>query len=187
MKRRAKNRGPARHRSVRPHRLKKKALLLAAKLLIVAVLKLIMLVLRVQQFLTWNALLPLPRPLLFLHSRALMYPPSDLLRGRDVFVESLSLDDETENSRLSHYAPNCATFSRAREFPSRGSRIARNLYAAWSIFVVYQASLLSLKRRTKIGYTRMADLAAEKGMAAADKGDGFSLERLLNSIAWSLD
>ena len=41
--------------------------------------------------------------------------PWDLLRGKDVFVSPFELDDD--GSDLAHWAPNCATFSRAREIP----------------------------------------------------------------------
>ena len=44
-----------------------------------------------------------------------MFPPWDLLRGRDVFRDSILLTSELEDSMLQHWAPNCGTFSRARE------------------------------------------------------------------------
>lgn len=43
-----------------------------------------------------------------------MFPPWDLLRGRDVFRDSVLLTSELEDSMLQHWAPNCGTFSRAR-------------------------------------------------------------------------
>ena len=47
----------------------------------------------------------------------MIFPPWDILRGRDVFVDSDDLSFETDVADLSHWAPNCATFSRAREIP----------------------------------------------------------------------
>ncbi len=46
---------------------------------------------------------------------ARIFPPWDLLRGRDVFRDSEILEQELDDSSLVHWAPNCATFSTARE------------------------------------------------------------------------
>ena len=49
-----------------------------------------------------------------------VYPPWDLLRGRDVFRDVELFEYETMNADSAHFAPNCATFSRAREIPIPG-------------------------------------------------------------------
>lgn len=123
-------------------------------------------------------------------SCVLMFPPWDLLRGRDVFVDSEALDYETENSRLSHHAPNCATFSRAREIPIPGVKNCPKPLRSLEYPRGIPSELARLKKKDKDRLdldTRMADLSAEKAMAAAERGDGFSLEHPLNSIAWSLE
>ena len=43
--------------------------------------------------------------------------PWDLLRGKCVFKQRKLLVNELRVSRLRHFAPNCSTFSRAREIP----------------------------------------------------------------------
>ena len=49
-----------------------------------------------------------------------VFPPWDLLRGRDVFRDSFLLREELDSALVQHWAPNCGTFSRARERPIRG-------------------------------------------------------------------
>ena len=44
-------------------------------------------------------------------------PPWDLLRGKDVFESTPELEDDVFNADLTHWGPNCATYSRAREIP----------------------------------------------------------------------
>lgn len=51
-----------------------------------------------------------------------VFDPWDLLRGRDVFKDVQSLDVEMDEASLSHMAPNCATFSRAREISLKESK-----------------------------------------------------------------
>ena len=48
--------------------------------------------------------------------------PWDLERGDrfDVFKNAARLDRELELAELAHFAPNCGTFSRARERPIKG-------------------------------------------------------------------
>ena len=124
-------------------------------------------------------------PLLFL-----CFPPWDLLRGRDVFVDNESFLHETENSRLSHYAPNCATFSRAREIPISGVKNCPKPLRSLEYPRGIPSELAQLKKKARLRLdldTQMADMSAERAMAAVERGDGFSLEHPLNSIAWNLD
>ena len=43
--------------------------------------------------------------------------PWDILRGKCVFKHRAALDADLKRADLEHFAPNCATFSRAREIP----------------------------------------------------------------------
>ena len=43
--------------------------------------------------------------------------PWDLLRGKCVFKQRSNLLESLSEARLRHFAPNCSTFSRAREIP----------------------------------------------------------------------
>ena len=51
--------------------------------------------------------------------------PWDLLRGLCMFKMRDRLDGETSLANLSHYTPNCATFSRAREISIPGVKSHR--------------------------------------------------------------
>ena len=46
--------------------------------------------------------------------------PWDILRGKCIFKHRTDLDRDLSLSTLRHFAPNCATFSRAREIPIPG-------------------------------------------------------------------
>jgi hypothetical protein len=50
----------------------------------------------------------------------IVHDPWDVLRGKDVFKEGDRLKNVLLLANVSHWAPNCATFSRAREIPIVG-------------------------------------------------------------------
>ena len=57
-----------------------------------------------------------------------LFEPWDILSGSDVFLEADRLERECRESDMVHFAPNCATFSRAREIPIKGVRDPPNPY-----------------------------------------------------------
>ena len=108
-----------------------------------------------------------------------VYAPWDLLRGRDVFKDSVELEHELDNSSLAHWAPNCATFSRAREIPIKNvanpPRPLRSTeYPAGIPTELCRLSKKSLKRLKDD--TRMADMAAENCLRRHRRGQKFTLE-----------
>lgn len=119
-----------------------------------------------------------------------LFPPWDLLRGRDVFRDSDGLDSELSKSVLQHWAPNCGTFSRARERvipgavfsppPLRSNSFPRGIPEVIS-------SLPAPKRRKLELDTEMADMAARECLKTHLSGRYFSLENPKNSIARELD
>ena len=118
-----------------------------------------------------------------------IHPPWDLLRGRCVFKHRDALVGEVNDSDLSHFAPNCATFSRAREIPIRGvrncPRPVRNESCPQGIPSEVEA--LSKRGRKRLADdTEMADLSANFCLERANKKKGFTLEHPGNSIALHL-
>ncbi len=118
-----------------------------------------------------------------------IYPPWDLLRGRDVFLESDTLSSEVSDSSLTHFAPNCATFSRAREIPihnvARPPRPLRSEAHPEGIpEEIAQLSRKALKRLNDD--THMANLAADHCREILDEGGKFTLEHPGRSIALHL-
>ena len=118
-----------------------------------------------------------------------IFPPWDILRGRDVFRDSDELKEEDQESTLGHYAPNCATFSRAREIPVKGVKNApvpiRSLEHPTGI--PREVEKMTRKQRKRLDNdTSMADLSAEACWDRAERGKGFSLEHPYGSIAWEL-
>ena len=106
--------------------------------------------------------------------------PWDLLRGKDVFRDSVEFEASVCEARLSHFAPNCATFSRARELPTQGvkcpPRPLRN--ESFPEGIPWELAKLSRKSRSRVDVdTRLAVLS----------GDFFSLEAPGRSIALHLD
>lgn len=119
-----------------------------------------------------------------------VYAPWDILRGRDVFKDSETLEEELEESDLSHFAPNCATFSRAREIPIRGVASPPKPVRSENHLrgIPEELSKMSKKSRKRIDLdTEMADLSAQRSLEAHRKGKGFTLEHPGNSIALHLD
>ncbi len=112
--------------------------------------------------------------------------PWDLLLGRDVFTMHGLLIDELDSSDVTHWAPNCATFSRAREKripgvafsppPLRSEEYPEGL--PW----IRTGKNKKLKARVELD-TRMAVLAAERCLKDHRKGKVFSLEHPEGSLA----
>lgn len=117
-------------------------------------------------------------------------PPWDLLRGKDVFESTPELEDDVLNSDLTHWGPNCATYSRAREIPIHNvknpPRPLRSLLHPKRIPCEVAKMTRKQKRRLDDD-TRMADMAAEMSLERARAGKWFSLEHPAGSIAWSLE
>ena len=118
-----------------------------------------------------------------------IFPPWDLLRGRCVFKHRSDLKVEASQAALSHFAPNCATFSRAREIPIPGvknpPRPLRDIANPEGIpEELGKLSSKSLKRLRDD--TTMANLSADMSWDIAEDGRGFTLEHPGNSIARSL-
>ena len=116
--------------------------------------------------------------------------PWDLLRGRDVFALHDMLSHELAVSDIGHWAPNCSTFSRARELPIPGVKsppkpLRSSLYPRSLPEVV--SKLPKVKKRKLDLDTRMADMAAEDCILRAKSNRFFSLEHPKNSIARDLN
>lgn len=113
-----------------------------------------------------------------------------LLRGRDVFSEGRALRKSLDESLIRHWAPNCSTFSRARERPIAGAAFSpkplRDDDNPRGIPSVVLELPPSKRRRLDLD-TQMADMAAEDCIASHLAGRYFSLEHPKNSIARRLD
>ena len=118
-----------------------------------------------------------------------VFPPWDLLRGRDVFKHVSELDSELEASDLAHFAPNCATFSRAREIPIKGVRNPPKPLrsSSFPLGIPEEVERLSKKARTRLSNdSHMAQDSAVRALARHREGKLFSLEHPLRSIAMDL-
>ena len=119
-----------------------------------------------------------------------MLEPWDLCRGRDVFTDRFELNSAVASSSFCHFAPNCSTFSRAREIPIPGvkfpPRPLRNSTYPRGIPDEIK-NLPPAKRRKVMGDTDMADLSANYCREAHLAGRGFGLEHPKNSIARDLE
>ena len=119
-----------------------------------------------------------------------VFPPWDLLRGRDVFVNRSQLISELDATILQHWAPNCGTFSRARERPIPGVANPppplRSDQFPEGIPEALHSLPASKKRKLDLD-TQMADLAASECLKAHRSGRYFTLENPKNSIARKLD
>ncbi len=122
-------------------------------------------------------------------SKFSILPPWDILRGRCVFKDRVDLEREVEESHLSHWAPNCATFSRAREIPLKNVRdpprpVRSEVHPEGipsELSSMSRKSLVRLKRDTE-----MAVLSAEMAEKSADAGKKFTLEHPGRSLALHL-
>ena len=135
--------------------------------------------------------LSLPNPLFFLvgfspPSFFRVLEPWDLLRGRDVFRDADLLKRELADAFLQHWAPNCATFSRAREIPLVGvanppKPIRSELHPGG---IPDEVKRMSNKQRKRLETdTEMADLAANSCLEALESGRIFTLEHPFRSLA----
>ena len=118
-----------------------------------------------------------------------VFAPWDILRGRDVFLDSNVLSLEVSISLLSHFAPNCATFSRAREIPIRNvANPPKPLRSeAHPEGIPEELSKLSKKALKRLNDdTLMANLSAEYCCAIHLQGRKFTLEHPGRSIALNL-
>ena len=112
------------------------------------------------------------------------------MRGLDVFRDHLDLKADLRSATVRHWAPNCSTFSRARERPIPGVKCPpkplRNDSFPKGIPEVV-VSLPQSKRRKLELDTQMADMAARDCELAHADGRYFSLEHPKNSIARGLE
>lgn len=119
--------------------------------------------------------------------RKRVFEPWDILRGRDVFAQRDLLLKESDSADLSHWAPNCSSFSRASPIP--GVRFPpkplRSVTCPEGIPEVL-SRLNPSKRRKLDDDTAMAKLSAERCIKAHTQGRSFSLEHPLNSLARNL-
>ena len=109
-----------------------------------------------------------------------------MLRGRCVFKDRGVLLHEDEQSDLTHYAPNCATFSRAREIPIKGVKSCpRPLRSESHPFgIPSEVERMSKRGRKRLADdTEMAELAANRCWERAERGKAFTLEHPGNSLA----
>ena len=118
-----------------------------------------------------------------------VFPPWDLLRGRDVFRDRTCLDREDQLAQLMHFAPNCATFSRAREIPLPNVKnppipLRSDTFPTG---IPSELAKLSHKARKRLeADTEMAVMAAERCLVRHRAGRLFSLEHPGRSIALEL-
>ena len=118
-----------------------------------------------------------------------VFEPWDLLRGKCVFKQRGELISVLDSARLRHFAPNCSTFSRAREIPIPNVRNApkplRNEECPEGI--PSELADLSSKSRKKVcDDTEMANLSAEQSLKSHSRGDKFTLEHPRRSLAQHL-
>ena len=109
-----------------------------------------------------------------------------MLRGRDVFKEVDVLDSEMEEASLSHLAPNCATFSRAREIPIKGvANPAKPLRSSsFPLGIPHEVKLLSKKAKVRLDNDSfMARDSGRRALTLHRRGRKFSLEHPLRSMA----
>ena len=111
-------------------------------------------------------------------------------KSRDVIKNGDFFRDEQEAAEASHWGPNCATFSRARERPIPGVKNPppqlRSLDEPRGLPFLNQPSWRKTKERVDRD-TYMADLAAKSCLRDHRRGKIFSLEHPGNSIALKLD
>ena len=118
-----------------------------------------------------------------------VFPPWDLLRGRDAFRDRECLDREDGLAGLAHFAPNCATFSRAREIPLPGVKNAPIPLRSdqFPRGIPSELARLSPKARKRLACdTEMAVMSAERCLRRHKAGRFFSLEHPGRSLALSL-
>ena len=120
--------------------------------------------------------------------------PWDHLRGAErfcVFKNRVRLLDECANSAIESWAPNCATFSRARERPIPGvpnsPKPLRSITKPRGLDHILKLPSHARSRIRVEQDTEMAELSARRCMAKHKADLGFLLEHPGNSIAHHLD
>ena len=117
--------------------------------------------------------------------------PWDKLRGEqfDVFAHEARLHEELDASASEHFAPNCATFSRARERPIAGASNApvplRSLDYPKGLTFLQQPKWRKTRKRVERD-TDMAVTSAVEALKCHRSGRPFSLEHPGRSIARAL-
>jgi hypothetical protein len=113
--------------------------------------------------------------------------PWDLARDAklDVLKHTEKLNEQLNDTTVSHWAPNCATFSRAREFPIPGVKNPPVPLRS-SDYPEGLPDLCSSKRQRVSDDTAMAVTAAETCKMRHLQGAYFSLEHPLRSYARDL-
>ena len=118
----------------------------------------------------------------------LIDPEKNVLKHRE------QLCNDARTSSVSHWGPNCATFTRAREIempgvPKAPKPLRSNAYPEGLPEVLDQARLNvhGKNRQRVIDDTIMANLAADECLLAHRAGNGFTLEHPGRSIALNLD
>ena len=112
--------------------------------------------------------------------------PWDLCRGKDVFLDGPLSRAELGIANMCHWAPNCSTFSRARERPIPGVHNPPRPLRSEESPEGLEAEVLRLpkaKRQKLEDDTRMARMAAENCLEFHRSGKRFSLEHPGNSLA----
>ena len=105
-----------------------------------------------------------------------------------MFRDRACLDREDQLAQLMHFAPNCATFSRAREIPLPNVKnppipLRSNEFPTG---IPSELARLSHKARKRLeADTEMAVMAAERCMARHRAGRLFSLEHRGVQSPWS--
>ena len=119
-----------------------------------------------------------------------VFEPWDLLRGKCVFKDRLTLMRDVDMSCLSHWAPNCATFSRAREIPIPGVLHAPRPIRSteYPEGIPGEMALMKPKSKRKLDDdTEMADLSATSCLHQHKRRKFFTLEHPGRSIALDLE
>ena len=115
-----------------------------------------------------------------------VFEPWDILRGKCIFRDKSSLESDLGEADLSHWAPNCATFSRAREIPIKGvinaPKPLRN--ESFPEGIPSEVSQMSKRSKRKLeDDSHMANLAADRCLDTHKRGKHFTLEHPARSLA----
>ena len=101
-------------------------------------------------------------------------------------VEQDKLSQEASESDLMHFAPNSATFSRAREIPIKGVKIAPKPIRSSEHPKGIPCEISKMSKRSVKRFNQDTDMSAMRAKRAHKAGKFFSLEHPGNSIALHL-